>query len=119
MQKWYEQLPDKCPPKDAFEPEGKVYYRLINNVQPTSDDFISKSAELPFQKFIGIDDCVLKAVSIFEQKNDCEKMTKFPRHKNKTVYELNLKKEDGLVKKTFDNSHYSWWRSNNFLIDNN
>ncbi len=118
MANWFENLPDKCPPNDAFAPSGHTFYRLINGQTATSDDYISQRAEFPWKKFVGIDECIERAVSIFSLEADCEKMLKFARHRHKRVYAITLNEKDGLVKQTFKPSHHSWWRTSTFKIDN-
>ncbi len=116
MPDWFEQLPEQCPPKDAFIPKGETFYRLVNGQPATSEDFISQRAEFPWKDFLNIDKCIIRAVSIFKVKEDCEKMLKFPRHKTKSVYTLELAESDGVVKQTFKPSHHSWWRTSNFEL---
>ena len=117
MTEWFEELPEQCPPKDAFSPNGQTFYRLVNGQAVTSDDFTSQQAEFPWKEFLGVDKCILRAVSIFLNKADCEKMLKFPRHKHKNVYALTLIETDGVVKQTFKPSHHSWWRTTKFELE--
>ncbi|WP_210150528.1 hypothetical protein [Chryseobacterium scophthalmum] len=117
MIEWFEDLPEQCPPKDALEPSGEIYYRLVSNIENPIEELISQRLEFPTKAF-EIDECTCCAVSIYSDKKDCENITKFPRHKKKKIYEFSLAKNDGLVKQTFKPSHHSWWRSNNFAKDN-
>lgn len=118
MTNWFEELPEKCPPDDSFAPQGQTFYRLVSNQPVKSEDFVSQaqSASLKFKNF---DPCILRAVSIFLDKKDCEKIGKLPRHQHKLVHAITLAEGDGLVKQTFNPSHYSWWRSVNFEIEMN
>lgn len=118
MNNWFEELPEKCPPKDAVVPNGQVFYRLINGQEPTSDDFISVRVEKPLAIFKGVDECLARAVSIFAQRDECENILKLARHRHKRIFELDLYKHDGVIKKTFKLSHHSWWRTPSFKINN-
>lgn len=111
---WYEELPDQCPPSDAFEPEGKKFFRLCVGDPAVSSDFFSQKRENPSRTFAGVSDCILSSVSLWDDKNKCLKQKKYPTQKNKVLGEIELQKEDGLIKKTFSSNHYSWWRSSSF-----
>ncbi|SIN95260.1 hypothetical protein [Chitinophaga niabensis] len=115
---WFEELPERCPPQDVLLPNGKTFYRLINGETPTSDDFLSTRAEFPLQVFSGVDECIVRSISIFTQKNDCENILKLARHKHKKVFEISLYENDGAIKQTFKASHHSWWRTLSFQISN-
>lgn len=117
MLEWFEELPEQCPPKDAFNPNGQTFYRLVKEYPVTSDDFISQQAEFPWKVFLNTDKCIIRAVSIFSEKEDCELIRKLPRHKSKSVYALTLDEKDGVVKQTFKPSHHSWWRTTNFELE--
>lgn len=39
--KWFEELPEQCPPEDAKECNG-IYYRIANGNPATSTDFFSQ-----------------------------------------------------------------------------
>lgn len=116
--KWFEELPKECPPNDAKCANGDRYYRLVSNLDNALNELVSQRIEHPNKQF-NQDECICHAVSIFLQKEDCERMKKFPRHKKKVLFDFILKNGDGLIKKTFRDSHYSWWRSANFAIKNN
>ncbi len=117
MTEWFETLPENCPPKDSKTVDGQKFYRLTNGLTPTSEDFTSLRIEFPDRDFIDKPECVVRAVSIFADKIDCDKLLKLPRHKGKNVFELLLNKTDGNVKQTFIPSHHSWWRSINFDLN--
>ena len=111
---WYEKLPDNCPPEDAFEPDGKEFFRLCVGNPATDTDFYSQKKEDANRSFAGIPECILRSVSLWDDKNKCLKQKKYPTHKNKILCKIELNKGDGLIKNTFKPNHYSWWRSNNF-----
>ena len=43
---------------------------------------------------------------------------KLPKFKHANIAVVSLRPMDGKIKKTFKNSHYSWWRSKAFDIKN-
>ena len=114
MTDWFEKLPGKCPPDNAFSPEGFTFYRLSNSEKPTESDFLSQRALSPTSNFKGVSDCVALSLSVWDDINKCLNLTKLPRHKGKSVLLLKLKREDGLVLKTFKPNHFSWWRTKSF-----
>ncbi len=114
MTEWFETLPDKCPPSDSFTVSGQKYYRLTKDKIPTNDDFTSMRIEFPQREFIDRPECIVCAVSVFADKFDCDNLLKLPRHRGKSVFELNLQTTDGVIKQTFKPSHHSWWRSISF-----
>jgi len=114
---WFEELPIQCPPEDAIIPSNEPYYRLINNENNPIVDMISQRYEYP-KKIFPIDECTCMSVSIFNNRNSCEAMLKFPRHQHKKVYEFSLSEADGRLKQSFKPNHFSWWRSANFALKN-
>lgn len=117
MTEWFEPLPDKCPPADSYSVDGQKFYRLTNNQIPNSDDFTSLRIEFPQKDFLDKPECIVRAISIFADKFDCDNLLKLPRHKGKKIFELTLQSTDGVVKQTFKPSHHSWWRSKSFDIN--
>ena len=41
---------------------------------------------------------------------------KLPKFRNANVAEVILQPNDGVMKKTFSDSHFSWWRSKSFEV---
>lgn len=111
---WHEDLPQNCPPSDAESPDGRTFYRLCKTNPADTADFISKHQENPNNTFAGVSTCILRAVSIWNDKNKCAEQRKFKTQRDKLVGEIILSEHDGLVKQTFQPSHYSWWRSDHF-----
>lgn len=116
---WFEELPEQCPPSDAIEPDDTILYRIVNGDSVTSSDFISQR-ELagPNKLFSGVSECVARAVSLFQKREDAYQRCKLPKFRNSKVIGIKLKRTDGLVEKTFSASHYSWWRSRSFSYSN-
>lgn len=75
---WFEDLPQQCPPNDAQVPNDDVYYRLINGEENPIESMVSQRIEFPTKKF-SLDECTVRAVSIFKDRADCENITKLPR----------------------------------------
>ena len=118
---WIEDLPEKCPPENAFEPNDFKVFRLATNENLDESDFQSQRALKPNAKFKGVDECIARSISVFSEINKCINMAKLPMYKNKwtAVIEIELNENDGLALKTFkDPSHYSWWRSTTFDLNN-
>lgn len=112
---WFEQLPEQCPPKDA-EPCNGTYYRIAKGIPTESEDYFSQRMLQPEKIFTGegIDECILRAVSVFDTPEMASKRLKLPKFKSQMVIQISLTEKDGVAKKTFGPSHYSWWRSINF-----
>ena len=111
---WFEKIPEQCPPEDAIYPNGEEFYRLCTNNPALSSDFYSQKKENPKRKFAGISECILFSVSIWNDKNKCLALKKFPSQKNKKLGKFILNKEDGVLKNTFKPNHFSWWRNEKF-----
>lgn len=117
---WFEQLPDMCPPKDAEYPFNRTFYRITKSAPPVNSDFFSQRMVFP-QKSFNASECIAKAVSLFNNKEEAIRLAKMPTFKGgNTIAEVKLKNNDGVIKKTGKNdSHYSWWRSKNFDFTTN
>ena len=61
MYRWFEELPEQCPPEDAIECNG-IYFRIANGNPATSEDFFSQRKLQPDKIFKGegIDDCIVE-----------------------------------------------------------
>jgi hypothetical protein len=114
---WFESLPSQCPPNEAFDPTGHVFYRLSISEPPKEIDFLSNKFRFPNQAYNGVSDCIARSLSVFDDISKCVNLKKLPRHKTKSIMMLNLTISDGLVMKTFkDENHYSWWRTKQFKL---
>lgn len=114
---WFEKLPPLCPPSDATPCNG-AYFRLANSSPATSADFFSQQRLQPGKVFTGngVDGCIARAVSLFQDKEDAEKRRKLPKFRHAAIAKVSLEPKDGVMKKTFGSSHYSWWRSTEFDV---
>lgn len=115
MEEWYEDLPEKCPPEDAIRPNNQKFYRLCDSPPPQNVDFFSHRKLFPFKPF-NTTECIAQSLSIWESKEKCLSLKKLPAHKKKSVIEFKLSHSDGLILKTGQVFHYSWWRSKSFDI---
>lgn len=118
MQKeWFEELPKECPPADSQECNG-TYYRVAYGNPAASADFFSQRKLAPQRLFagIGIDECVVRAVSVFSNPDDARQLLKLPKFKKAQIAMVCLSSCDGKIKKTFKKSHHSWWRSKSFDV---
>lgn len=115
---WFEKLPPSCPPSDSVECDG-VYYRVSCGNPAESKDFFSQKQLAPDKEFKGegIDECIVRAVSVFAMIDDAKRLLKLPKFKNANIAMVELKPQDGKIKKTFKKSHYSWWRSKSFDVN--
>lgn len=112
---WFEKLPEQCPPIDAVPASG-TFYRIAKGVPTESEDYFSQRRLQPDKVFIGegIDECIVRSVSLFSTLGDAEKRLKLPKFRKDTVVSIELHPKDGVMKKTFGPAHYSWWRSTEF-----
>jgi hypothetical protein len=119
MNNWTEELIEKCPPENAFDPNGLTFYRLAKSNPVTENDFHSQRKLNPNTNFTNVSECIARSLSIWDDIEKCLNILKLPRHKNKAplVMQLNLVTGDGLVLQTFKPNHYSWWRTNNYNVD--
>ena len=81
-------------------------------------DFFSQRKLQPNKLFkgLGVDECIARAVSLFADEEDVTRRLKLPKFRHAHIAEVVLTPKDGVMKKTFSASHYSWWRSTNFNI---
>lgn len=117
---WVENLPPQCPPSNAVPPEG-VYYRAVSE-KCTENDFIPYARLYPNRKYIGVKACISMALSIHTSVEECAEATKLPalqKQGQTHVAKIILTEKDGLVWKGNDKgTHYSWWRTHDFTIEN-
>ena len=114
---WFEELPPLCPPSDAIPCNGR-FYRIAKGNPVDNGDFFSQRKLQPNKIFTGkgIDECIARAISLFSDATDASRRLKLPKFRNANVAEVVLQPKDGVMKKTFSDSHYSWWRSKNFEV---
>lgn len=117
---WVEDLPPQCPPSDAVPPEG-VYYRAVSE-NCSENDFVPYARLYPKKKYTGAMACISRALSIYTTIGECIDATKLPSLQKlgqTHIAKVTLTEDDGLVLKGRNkSSHYSWWRTRDFRIDN-
>ena len=57
-----------------------------------------------------------RAVSLFSEREEAEKRLKLPKCKKANIALVILEPKDGVLKKTFDIAHYSWWRTKDINV---
>ncbi len=116
---WKESLPAQCPPSDAVPPEG-VYFRAVSS-NCSEDDFMPYARLYPTRQYIGSMACTARALSIYENQDDCIEATKLPALQKlgqTCIAKITLTSKDGLVIKGRNNdSHHSWWRTCSFDLN--
>lgn len=113
--KWFEELPSQCPPADAVPAQGR-FFRIAKGLPTESEDYFSQRSLQPNKVFIGegIDECIVRSVSVFCSLDEAKMRLRLPKFRTQTIVAVDLEPSDGVIKKTFGPSHYSWWRSVDF-----
>ena len=65
---WSEDLPESCPPEEAYQCDGEIFYRLVAGDPARETDFFSHRKLYPTKAF-GVDECRARSVSIFANKD--------------------------------------------------
>lgn len=112
---WFEQLPEQCPPVDA-QPCSGCFYRIAKGIPTGSEDYFSQRKLQPEKIFVGegIDECIVRSVSLFASAEEARKRLRLPKFRNNIIVAVDLSPKDGVIKKTFGPHHYSWWRTKSF-----
>lgn len=114
---WYEELPKFCPPSNAIAPQSEIFYRVAKGDPTQNSDFFSQRKLQPDKQF-NVDECIARAISIFRDTEDAIRISLLPKFKGGAIAEIILTEKDGLIMKTFKDSHYSWWRTKQFDYKN-
>lgn len=110
---WFDDFPEQCPPKDARK-DNLVVFRLVSNIPPKLEDFISTIRESPHRSFSGEALCNAHGVSVFKKIEDIrKKRERFKNLKNKNIARCKISQNDGLIKETGEPSHVTWWLQTN------
>lgn len=114
MNTWFETLPEQCPEKDAIQPNGSTFFRVVETENIKCKDFWSHRKIWPHKVF-KTPECRARSVSIFQEATQCQRILLLPNNKEKKIAAITLPNSSGLIKKTGkEPGHYSWWRSNEF-----
>lgn len=105
-----------CPPEDSVCPDGNMkYFRVVKSNPPSSECFLSYRKKYPNRNFQN--ECIARAVSLSDTfEGLLNSYYRTPAHKKKTrlIGILLLSSNDGMIKQTYAQGHYSWWRSVSF-----
>lgn len=112
---WVEELPPKCPPSEA-QSSAEWFYRLVENIPLELSDFCSQRKLFPNKVFEskGVTECQARACSIFCDLNSIKRILKYPMHKSKKIVRLKMEDSYGVILKTGQEHHYSWWVTSSF-----
>jgi hypothetical protein len=114
---WIEELPNNCPPSDAFNPNNNEFFRLVNTNPPTLDDFLSFRHMWP-NRHISQSECIVRSISIFSKRDEADRIKQLPFHRDQIIAKITLLQKDGLIKQTFASKyHFSWWRTKEFNLN--
>jgi len=102
-----------CPPLEAASGRFTVY-RLVDNIPIEVEDIWSYRMLYPAKIFK--DECIARACSVCTDSKDLERLRKIPNFRTKKIIAIDIKEKDGVLLKTFTNSHYSWWISKEFNL---
>jgi hypothetical protein len=107
--RYREPLPADCPPDEAAEIAAeRIVFRLVRGNPPALADFRSQRAERPTAAF-RIPECLLRGLSVFAERADCERTRKLPRFRGSSVCRVRLGMGAGRIQQTFQPSHHTWW----------
>jgi len=112
---WAEDLPGECPPQDAVVPDNEVFFRAVQTIPPTENDFYSPKKLQPDRQLDN--ECTSRALSVFNTIEGCQQLKKHVYFRNHLIVSITLQEECGLVKWTpsaLSRNHYDWWLSSNF-----
>jgi len=109
---WVEDLPEGCPPNDAYKPTDLVVYRVVSEFPPRESDFLSHKALHPERAYIP--ECEYRAVSVCDNIEHAKSLLYLPSIRKKGgefIVKLILLRGSGVIKPGKDDkSHINWWR---------
>ena len=93
-------MPPSCPPFDSVECNDP-YFRVSYGNPAESEDFFSQKRLAPnkFFKGEGIDDCIVRAVSVFFLLEDAKRLLILPKFKHANIAEVSLRTMDGKLRR--------------------
>jgi hypothetical protein len=111
---WASTLPENCPPENILVPEEEEFYRLlINEDTIIEEDWKSQKELHPDKSYEGEDLINAHGLSLLkEADHNTFKLPRFKRFKG--LAKIILNPTDGVLKKTYYDNHYTWWRTTSF-----
>lgn len=111
---YFENLPQSCPDHDAL-PCNCTAYRIVS-ADPLETDFLSHRALSPNKRF-STTECIAHSLSVFDNKETARNLLALPRFAGKSIAEVDLIPQAGVIKKTGNGmNHFSWWRASGFSV---
>jgi hypothetical protein len=102
-----------CPPLEAVSGKFTVY-RLVDSIPIRIEDIWSYRMLYPAKVFKN--ECIARACSVYTDSKDLKNLWKIPNFRLKKIVAINIEEKDGVLLKTFSNSHFSWWISKDFNL---
>ena len=120
--RWLENLPENCPPEDAYVPSEFVCYRIVSNNPVDDSDFYSHRELYPSKRF-PVSECKARAASVMKNVDDANVLIKLPHFKTEyRIVRVCLNPGAGVVKHTPSmrsrlsfQSHHSWWVASDYV----
>lgn len=111
---WVNTFPENCPPEDILVPEDEEFYRLlINEDVVVEEDWKSQKELHPESTYSEENFINAHGLSILKEAN--HNLFKLPKYKKfKGLAKIVLNPSDGVLKKTYGDKHYTWWRTTSF-----
>lgn len=113
---WKEQLPNNCPPNNAYEADT-IAFRVLQNEEPSENDFIPYVKMYPenerYKTF-----CKAHALSFYDTIEHAVSAIREARERSRNIGRLvakvELKSEHGKLEYNESNGHYSFWLKENY-----
>lgn len=114
MNPYKEILPDGCPPYDAKEANGVIFFRLVSTFPPAATDFLSPKALNPSRDFKA-KECESRSLSVLINIKSAIDILKLPTQHGKLIAKLPLISPAGMHEQTGSrHDHHSWWMYHDF-----
>ena len=119
---WVTFMPENCPPVDIEVPHGHIFFRLTYGIDSISEKDLESYSETQPEKDWGDQLPLAVGLSVFGDEDKACKNLKLPymrKNKIQGIAKVLLQPMDGVVKRTGKHlSHYTWWRTKSFSIQN-
>ena len=117
---WTWDMPVGCPPEDIVVAHNHPFFRLARYADRYDEDDFKSYAENSPDKDWGENLPLAVGLSVIDNEKKARKRLKSPYFsKFKGIILLNLEPKDGVLKQTGAHlSHYTWWKTKRFSINN-